>query len=385
MRTIGVVTTSRADYGIYRPLLRAIVEDPALELYLLVSGTHLSPEFGRTVEAIEAEGFEIGDRIEMLLSSDTPEAIAKSTGLGMIGFAQSFARRQPDLLVVLGDRFEMFAAAAAAMPFVMPIAHLHGGESTEGLIDEPIRHSITKMSHLHFTATEAYARRVRQMGEEPWRVTVSGALSLDNLNQIDMLTPGQLEDRYSFDLSEPPLLVTFHPVTLEYAQTDQHIAALLSALDDSGKPVIFTYPNADTAGRRIIKAIDRYVDEHRTAWAVDNLGTQGYFSLMTHAAAMVGNSSSGIIEAASFKLPVVNIGNRQRGRVHDRNVIDVATTREAIRDGIKQAASDEFHAGLVDLVNPYGDGTAAEKIVSRLKSVELNDELLLKRFYDGGE
>jgi UDP-hydrolysing UDP-N-acetyl-D-glucosamine 2-epimerase len=384
MRTIGVVTTSRADYGIYRPLLRAIVDDPALELYLLVSGMHLSPEFGRTVEAIEAEGFATGDRIEMLLSSDTPEAIAKSTGLGMIGFAQSFARRRPDLLVVLGDRFEMFAAAAAAMPFVMPIAHLHGGESTEGLIDEPIRHSITKMSHLHFTATEAYAQRVRQMGEEPWRVTVSGALSLDNLNQIDMLTPDQLEDRYGFNLSKPPLLVTFHPVTLEYEQTDQHIEALLTALDDCGRPVIFTYPNADTAGRQIIKAIDQYVDDHQNAWAVDNLGTQGYFSLMANAAAMVGNSSSGIIEAASFKLPVVNVGNRQRGRVHDRNVIDVATTREAIREGIEQAAPDEFRAGLVDLVNPYGDGRAAEKIVSRLKSVKLDQELLLKRFYDGG-
>jgi len=313
-----------------------------------------------------------------------PEAIAKSTGLGMIGFAQSFARTRPNLLVVLGDRFEMFAAAAAAMPFVVPIVHLYGGESTEWLIDEPIRHSITKMSHLHFTATEAYARRVRQMGEEPWRVTVSGALSLDNLSQIDMLTPDQLEERYGFDLSEPPLLVTFHPVTLEYAQTDQHIGALLGALDDSGRPVIFTYPNADTAGRRIIEGINRYVDEHQNAWAVDNLGTQGYFSLMTHAATMVGNSSSGIIEAASFKLPVVNIGNRQRGRMHDRNVIDVATTREAIREGIEQAMSNDFRTGLADLINPYGDGTAAEKIVSRLKSVELDQELLLKRFYAGG-
>ncbi len=384
MRTIGVATTSRADYGIYRPLLRAIVDDPALELYLLVSGMHLSPEFGLTVEAIEADGFEIGDRIEMLLSSDTPEAIAKSTGLGMIGFAQSFARRRPDLLVVLGDRFEMFAAAAAAMPFVMPIAHLFGGESTEGLIDEPIRHSITKMSHLHFTATEVYAHRVRQMGEEPWRVTVSGALSLDNLNQIEMLTPDQLEERYGFDLSDPPLLVTFHPVTLEYEQTDRHIEALLSALNDSGKPVIFTHPNADTAGRRIIEGINRYVGEHQNAWAVDNLGTQGYFSLMANAAAMVGNSSSGIIEAASFKLPVVNIGNRQRGRVHDRNVVDVETTREAILAGIEKASSDRFRAGLDDLVNPYGDGRAAEKIVTRLKSVELNQELILKRFYDGG-
>jgi len=384
MRTIGVATTSRADYGIYRPLLRAIVDDPALELYLLVSGMHLSPEFGLTVEAIEADGFAIGDRIEMLLSSDTPEAIAKSTGLGMIGFAQSFARRRPDLLVVLGDRFEMFAAAAAAMPFVMPIAHLFGGESTEGLIDEPIRHSITKMSHLHFTATEAYAHRVRQMGEEPWRVTVSGALSLDNLNQIEMLTPDQLEERYGFDLSDPPLLVTFHPVTLEYEQTDRHIEALLSALNDSGKPVIFTHPNADTAGRRIIEGINRYVGEHQNAWAVDNLGTQGYFSLMANAAAMVGNSSSGIIEAASFKLPVVNIGNRQRGRVHDRNVVDVETTREAILAGIEKASSDGFRTGLDDLVNPYGDGRAAEKIVTRLKSVELNQELILKRFYDGG-
>jgi len=384
MRTIGVVTVSRSDYGIYLPVLRRIQEDPHLRLHLIVAGMHLSPEFGLTVRAIEQDGFEIGERIEMLLSSDTPEGIAKSMGLGTIGFAQAYARLRPDILLVLGDRFEMHAAVVAALPFKIPVAHIHGGESSEGLIDESIRHSITKMSHLHFASTEFYARRIVQMGEEPWRVVVSGAPSLDNLHNVRLLSRQELEDRYGLRLTDQILLVTYHPVTLEYEHTEAHVRELLAALEELDFTIVFTFPNADTQGRLIIDMIEKFAARHERAQVAVNLGTQGYFSLMAQATAMVGNSSSGIIEAASFKLPVVNIGNRQRGRVCGKNVIHVGYDRVEILNGIKKATSPEFRASLVDLVNPYGDGHAAERIVDKLKHVEINDRLLLKRFHDVG-
>ena len=382
MRTVGVVTVARSDYGISTPVLRRIVGDPELKLHLVVTGMHLSPEFGLTVRDIERDGLEIGDRVEMLLSSDSPEAIAKSMGLGTIGFAQSYARMRPDLLLVLGDRFEMHAAVVASLPFGIPVAHIHGGESTEGAFDEPIRHSITKMSHLHFTSTEEHARRVVQMGEAPWRVTVSGAPSLDNLYDSDLLGREQLERTYNLDLSEPPLLVTYHPVTLEYEKTEHQVDELLAALGDSGHGVVFTFPNADTHGRRIIPLLHEFVAAHPRCRLVANLGVQGYFSLMSYSAAMVGNSSSGMIEAASFKLPVVNIGNRQRGRARARNVVDVCYGRGEIVDGIRRATSPEFRAALSGLVNPYGDGHAADRIVSRIRSVALDATLLQKRFHE---
>lgn len=382
MRTVGVVTVARSDYGIYLPVLQRIQEDPDLRLHLIVAGMHLSPEFGLTVRAIEEDGFEVGERIEMLLSSDTPEGVAKSMGLGTIGFAQAYARYRPDILLVLGDRFEMVAAVVAALPFKIPVAHIHGGESTEGSIDEAIRHSITKMSHLHFVATETYARRVIQMGEEPWRVIVSGAPSLDNLRRIRLLSREELQEKYGLDLKAPFLLVTYHPVTLEYEQTEMQVRELLAAMEEIDSPVIFTYPNADTYSRVIIGMIQEFAARRPSAQLVINLGTQGYLSMMQYAAAMVGNSSSGIIEAASFKLPVVNIGNRQLGRVRGKNVIDVGYTRTEILAGIEKALSNEFRTTLSDMVNPYGDGHAAERIVDRLKHVKLNDELLRKRFYE---
>jgi len=381
MRTIGVITVARSDYGIYQPVLQRIQEDPDLRLRLIVTGMHLSPEFGLTVRTIEQDGFEIGERIEMLLSSDTPEGIAKSMGLGTIGFAQAYARLRPDILLVLGDRFEMHAAVVAALPFKIPVAHIHGGESTEGAIDEAIRHSITKMSHLHFVATEAYAQRVIQMGEEPWRVVVSGAPSLDNLHRIHLLSREELEEQYELDLKDPLLLVTYHPVTLEYEQTEMQMRELLAALEGVDATLIFTYPNADICGRLIIQMIREFTAERQQAQLVVNFGTQGYFSMMKHAAAMVGNSSSGIIEAASFKLPVVNVGSRQRGRVRGKNVIDVGYARAEILAGIEKAISPEFRATLSDMVNPYGNGHAAERIVDKLKHVKLSDELLLKRFH----
>jgi len=382
MRTIGVVTVARSDYGIYMPLLRRLRADPDLDLYLMVTGMHLSPAFGHTVDMIEADGFEVHEQVDSLLASGTPEGIAKSIGMGVIGFAQSFARFLPDILVVLGDRFEMLAAATASLTFKLPVAHLHGGESTEGLIDEPIRHSLTKMSHLHFAATEFYGRRIIQMGEEPWRVTVSGAPGLDNLNEITLLDLDQLHERTGVDFSKPTLLVTYHPVTLEYEKTDEQIDAVLAALARSEMPLVFTYPNADTYGQRIIHKIEAFVAQNTHAKVLGNLGTEAYFSVMHHAAAMVGNSSSGIIEAASFKLPVVNIGIRQRGRIHAHNVIDVECTTEAIYAAITRATSNTFREDLRNLINPYGQGNASEIIVDRLKDVSLDTELLLKRFHN---
>jgi UDP-hydrolysing UDP-N-acetyl-D-glucosamine 2-epimerase len=381
MRTIGVVTCGRSDYGIYLPVLHAIRSDPELRLSLIVTGMHLSREFGLTVETIEGDGFKVDARVEMLLSSDTPEGIAKSIGIGSIGFAQLYAQRKPDILLVLGDRFEMLAAVAASLPFNIPLAHIHGGESTEGLIDEAIRHAITKMSHLHFVSTPFYARRVIQMGEEPWRVVVSGAPSLDNIRTTSLLNRQEIENRYGFSLEGPVLLVTYHPVTLEYRDAPDHLRLLLAALEKSGAGLVFTCPNADTYGRRLLETIQEFCQRVKRASLIMNLGTRDYFSLMSHASAMVGNSSSGIIEAASFQLPVVNIGNRQRGRVHGENVIDVGNDAEEILGAIHLALSSSFRTRIAKRENPYGDGRAADRILARLKTVPLDETLLLKQFH----
>jgi len=379
MRAIGVITGSRSDYGLLVPLLREIVADPAFALSLLVTGMHLSPEFGLTVTNIEADGFAVEDRVEILLSSDTPAAIATSMGLGTIGFAQVYARRRPDVLVVLGDRFEVHAAALAALPFKIPVAHLHGGESTEGAFDDALRHSITKLSHLHFVATEEYGRRLIRMGEEPWRVTVSGALGLDNLRAVKLLERDELETRIGLSLERPPILVTFHPVTLEYEQTDRHVGELLAALRGFELPIVFTMPNADTNGRVITKRVREFATTHAGARLVDNLGTQSYFSLMAQAAVMVGNSSSGIIEAMSFQLPVVNVGIRQAGRIRPENVLDVGCAQEEIVAGLRKALAPETKERLKGRANPYGDGHAAGRIVARLKDVPLDSRLVQKR------
>ena len=382
MRTIGVVTVGRSDYGILQPILRALKKDPELRVLLYVGGMHLAPEFGNTVRIVEADGYEIAARVEMLLASDNPEGIAKSVGLGVIGFAQAYAARRPDILLVLGDRFEVMAAALAALPAKIPLAHLHGGEVTEGAMDEAFRHCITKLSHLHFVTTQEYFRRVAQLGEEPWRITLSGAPGLDHLRTLKLLSADELARTRGVRVRPAPLLVTFHPVTLEHEQTEWQTAELLGALADSDLPIIFTLPNADTNGRVIIKMVEQFVSSHPKAQLVGNLGTEAYLSLMALAAAMVGNSSSGIIEAASLKLPVVNIGNRQRGRVRAANVIDVGHARKEVLRGILEAVSLGFRARLKDLVNPYGQGEAADKIVRVLKSTAINDQLLMKRFSD---
>lgn len=382
MRNVTAVTVARSDYGILLPVLRALKADPEIDLRLMVAGMHLAPEFGSTWRAIEADGFTIDDRVEMLVASDSPEGIALSMGIGAMGFARVYSRRRPDILLAIGDRAEMHAAVIAALPFTIPVAHIHGGEVSIGAIDDALRHSMTKLSHLHFVATERCAGRVKQMGEEPWRVTVSGAPGLDNLRDVSILTPAELEARFLLKLSPPPLLVTFHPVTLEYDRTDWYAGELLAALTEIKMPVIFTLPNADTNGRLVAKMIDDYVATRPDAYLVENLGTQAYFSVMAVAAAMVGNSSSGLIEAPSFRLPVVNIGNRQQGRCRAANVIDVGYERAEIARGIRRATAPAFRAGLRHLINPFGDGTAAATIVRRLKGVALDDKLIRKRFVE---
>lgn len=384
LRTIGVITTARSDYGIYLPVLRAIQEEASLNLRLLAGGMHLAPEFGNTVDAIERDGFTVDDRIELLLASDTPLGTAKSIGLGVMGFAESYARVRPDILLCLGDRFEMHAAVLAALPFQIPIAHIHGGEVTEGAIDDALRHGISKMAHLHFTSSEQYAARLKRMGEEPWRITVSGAPSLDNVRAVELLDRKTFTQRFGVPLDVDPILVTFHPVTREPNRTATKIDALLSALDRTHLPIVFTMPNADPSGRVISTRIRKFVEERSNGYILDNLGTQAYFSIMNIAAAMVGNSSSGIIEAASFGLPVVNLGTRQSGRTHSPNVIDELNDEdpETIHCAIVRAADPNFKKSLRNMQNPYGEGRAANAIVTRLREVPLDDVLLKKRFHD---
>lgn len=363
-------------------MLRVIDADDWLALRLIVCGMHLAPAFGHTVKRIEADGIPIAERIETLAEGDTAEAVAQSIAAGVSGFARSFARTRPDILLVAGDRPEMLAAASAALPFAIPVAHLHGGELTFGAIDDAIRHALTKMSHIHFTATDEYARRVIQMGEDPTRVHVTGGPGLDNLRTIEPMAPEQLAHAIGLGLDPAPLLCTFHPVTLEQNDTMNQLNAVFGALEDTGRPVVLTYPNADPEGRRIITAIEDFADGHDDRSVVADLGTRAYFSLMGRAAAMVGNSSSGITEAASFRLPVVNVGARQAGRVRAANIIDVAPTRKAIRAAIEKALSAEFRDSLTALSNPYGDGHAAKRIVDVLRSVGLGPSLTIKQFRD---
>jgi UDP-hydrolysing UDP-N-acetyl-D-glucosamine 2-epimerase len=383
MRTIGVVSVGRSDYGIYLPILKRIQSDQDLRLHIFAGGMHLSPVYGMTIRTIEADGFNVVEKIDILGDSDSPQDIATSIGRGVIGFSKAFNHFPPDIIVVLGDRFEMYSAALAALPFNIPVAHIHGGELTKGAIDDALRHSMTKLSHLHFVAAERYARRVIQLGEEPWRVTVSGAPGLDQLDVIAYQDRSVLEGRFGIDLSKPTLLVTFHPVTLEYQQVEAQIDAVLGAIQKSGYAVLFTSPNADTGGSLVLNKICQFVESHPNSQLINNLGTETYFSLMKYVSAMVGNSSSGIIEAPSFKLPVVNIGIRQDGRLRADNVIDVDCNEDAILDGIKRAGQPTFRKQIDNMANPYKQlGSASEIIVNRLKNIPLDTNLRVKTFYD---
>ena len=381
MKKIGVVTSSRADYGIYLPILREIQESPALELLLFVTGTHLSAAHGRTLAMIEQDGFQAAAEVEVLLS-DTPGDTARAMGRTTTGFAQVFEQHCPDMVLVLGDRFEMHAAAVAAIPFRIPLAHIHGGELTFGAIDDCFRHSLTKLSDVHFAATEVYARRIQQMGEPAELVFAVGAPGLDGLDDFSGYTRAELETTYQLDLSRPTLLVTFHPVTTEPGRNSDYMDQLLQALDRNLQcHIVFTRPNADPENQGLVRALNSFLQGHDHAVLVENFGQKGYFSMMKEAAVMVGNSSSGIIEAASFGLPVVNIGTRQDGRVRAANVIDVGYSVEEIEAGLARALTPEFRQSLAGLVNPYGAGGAAGRIVRVLEDVDL-EQLGRKSFCD---
>lgn len=385
MRKIGVVTVGRSDFGSYLPVLRAIQKESEMKLLLLAGGMHLSPRYGSTLQEIAQEGFSIQERVEIPYDSDTSEGIAASMGQAVLAFSHALGHTELDLLVVFGDRFEMHAAALAALPFRIPVAHIHGGEITEGAFDNALRHSITKLSHLHFVAAKPYAQRVQQMGEETWRILVSGAPALDHIDITPRLSKEALSSELGMSLEILPLLVTFHPATLETEDMEFRVQELLKALERADRPIVFTAPNADTGNRVIATHITDFVKSHHHSRLISSLGNKLYFSLMANAAAMVGNSSSGIIEAPSLGLPVVNVGNRQSGRLRAANVIDVGYSSYEILVGISKAVSQEFRASLVGLSNPYGDGHAASRIVKRLKDVPLDKRLLVKRFVDQTE
>ncbi|MDP2939779.1 MAG: UDP-N-acetylglucosamine 2-epimerase [Candidatus Omnitrophota bacterium] len=381
---VCIVTGSRAEYGILHPLLSKIKSDRGFQLQLIATGMHLSSEFGLTYKEIEKDGFKINEKVEMLLSSDTEMGIAESIGLGITGFADAFARLKPDLIVLLGDRFEIFAVAIAAFVMRLPIAHIHGGELTEGAMDDAFRHSITKMSYLHFTSTEEYRRRVIQLGESPERVFNVGALSIDNIRSTKLLKREELEKKLNFTFGKRNVLVTFHPVTLENNTAALQFKELLKALDDfKDLKIIFTKPNADTNGRVIIKLIDKYTRDNRNrAVSIVSLGTQMYFSTIKVVDAVVGNSSSGIIEVPAFGRPIVNIGDRQKGRIKAPSIIDCEPQKNAIYKGIVKAFSVDFRQFCKKVRNPYGDGNAAERITKIIKEKIVKIRSLKKAFYN---
>lgn len=381
-RTICVITGTRADYGLLRWVMQGIKDDPELKLQVIVTGMHLSPEFGLTYREIEQGGFQIDRKVEMLTSSDTPVGIGKSMGLGLIGFADALNQLRPDLIVALGDRFEIFAAVAAALVARIPVAHLHGGETTEGAFDEALRHSITKMSHLHFVAAEEYRKRVIQLGEQPERVFLVGGLGIDNIKRLKLLDRAELEASLDFKLDQKNLLITFHPVTLETATAADQMAELLAALAElKDSQLIFTLPNADTDGRGLIRMVEQFVVQHANARAYASLGQLRYLSCIAHVDGVVGNSSSGLAEVPSFKKGTINIGDRQRGRLQAASVINCEPTRRNIAEALERLYSTDFQVSLSQVCNPYGEGGASEKVVEIIKHHAI-DGMTKKAFYD---
>ena len=382
MKKICVVTGTRAEYGLLYWLLKEIEADKDFELQVIVTGMHLSPEFGLTYKEIEKE-FKINKKIEMLLSSDTSVGISKSMGLAQISFAESYDELKPDIVIVLGDRYEIFSATSAAMIARIPIAHIHGGEKTEGAFDESIRHSITKMSHLHFTATNEYKNRVIQLGEHPSRVFNVGGMGIENIKRLKLLSKDEFEKSIEFKLNIKNILVTFHPVTLENSTAKEQFQQLLDAIDElEDTNIIFTKANSDTDGRVINQMIDEYVTKNSHKSIVfTSLGQLRYLSALQYVDAVVGNSSSGLAEAPSFKIGTINIGDRQKGRIKASSVIDCEPNKDSILKSFEKLYSKEFQETLKTTINPYGDGCASKKIVEILKSVDL-ENILKKSFYD---
>ena len=381
MRKICIITGTRAEYGLLRWVMQGIKADPELTLQIIATGMHLSPEFGLTYREIEQDGFQIDRKVEMLTSSDTPVGIAKSMGLGLIGFADALNDLHPDLIVVLGDRFEIFSAVSAALVARIPVAHLHGGEATEGSIDEALRHSITKMSHLHFVAAEEYRQRVIQLGEQPDRVLLVGGLGADNICRLKLLDREALQQSLGFELGQKSLLVCFHPATLETNTAAQQMAELLAALAElRNTQLVFTMPNADTDGRVLVQLIEQFVAQHANARAYTSLGQLRYLSSMAHVDGVVGNSSSGLLEAPSFQKGTINIGDRQRGRLQAASVINCEPTRHSITAALVRLYSKEFQASMSKVRSPYGEGGASAAIVAKVKAVSLG-ALHKKHFY----
>ena len=381
-RKICVVTGTRAEYGLLRWVMERIADDPDLTLQIIATGMHLSPEFGLTYRAIEQDGFRIDRKVEMLMSSDTATGIAKSMGLGMIGFADAFTQLQPDMIVVLGDRFEIFSAVSAALVARIPVAHLHGGEITEGAFDEALRHSITKMSHLHFVAAEEYRQRVIQLGEQPDRVFLVGGLGIDSIKRLRLLERQEFEESIDFKLGRKNLLITFHPVTLEAGTARVQMQELLAALSElQDMHLIFTMPNADTDGRELIGMAEEFVATHPHACAFTSLGQLRYLSAIAHVDGVVGNSSSGLAEVPSFKKGTVNIGDRQRGRLMAESVINCEPERESILYAINRLYAPDFNQRVQQVKNPYGEGGASERVFHAIKHYPL-EECIKKNFYD---
>lgn len=384
MRKIAVFTGTRAEYGLLYWIIKGLHESLEAKLQLFVGGMHLSPEFGNTITQIEVDGFPVTEKLEFLLSSDTSVGIAKSMGLALISAADAFERAKPDLLVVLGDRFESMAICQAAMVAQIPIAHIHGGETTEGLIDEAVRHSITKMSHLHFTTTEAYKKRVIQLGENAVKVFNVGAPGIDSIKCLNLLTRDALSKSINFDLSDTPyMVVTYHPVTLTRNGAIEDLKQLLAALYQYPEyKFLITYPNADTHGRALIPLLEEFERSlPDRVLLIQSLGQVRYLSALKYSELVIGNSSSGLIEAPSFKIPTINIGNRQKGRIAGDTVINCDGTKNSIQNAINKALSDSFKEKCRNSVNPYGEGDSSSKILNVILNEDLND-LVFKSFFD---
>ena len=382
MKKICVVTGTRAEYGLLKHLMRGIQNSKKLELQIIVTGMHLSKKFGYTINEILDDKFKIDHKVDIKLVNDTSLNISKSMGIGIEKFSSCFKKLNPDLVLVLGDRYEIFAAAISAMLSRIPIAHLHGGEATEGLIDEPIRHSISKMSHLHFVASEEYKNRVIQLGEDPKKVFNVGALGLDSISKEELYDQKDLENILDMSFCDRNFLVTFHPVTLEKNSSKNQFKEILNALmkfKDFG--VIFTMPNSDLDGEILFSMIKNFVKSRSNSFAFESLGQQKYFSCLKIVDLVIGNSSSGLIEVPSFKIPTINIGDRQRGRLKAASVIDCDPSESAITKSIKRGLSPSFRSSLKKVNNPYGKKGASSRIVSVLESVSFKN-LLKKEFYN---
>ena len=382
-RKICVITGTRAEFGLTRWLMDEIKKSSNLSLQLIVTGTHLSPEYGHTVWEIEKAGFEIDLKLDMLLSSNTAIGVTKSIGMGTIGFADAFENLKPDIVVVLGDRYEIFSAVTSAMISGIPIAHIHGGEVSEGAFDEAIRHSISKMSHLHFVAAEDYRKRVIQLGEQPDRVFNVGGMGIDALSNIKLLSRTEIENDLGLSFGAKSLLVTFHPITLDTVNSSKlQMVELLNALKSfKDITIIFTAPNADTGSNELLKLVQTFVNSNANSYLYTSLGQLRYFSCMKQVNGLVGNSSSGLLEAPSFKIGTINIGDRQQGRLKSKSVIDTAPDTHSIISAIENLFSAKFQKGLEFVENPYGEPGASKMIKEKLESVSL-DKIRKKKFHD---